>query len=59
MPQASKKGVMNDFFVAILIGLIAGLIDAIPMIIQKLDKYDTVSAFVHCFALGLIIPFVD
>ncbi len=50
---------MNDFFIAIIIGLVAGLIDIIPMIIQKLDKRDTISAFVHYFALGLIIPFMN
>ena len=50
---------MNDFLIAIIIGLIAGLIDTIPMMIQKLDKRDTISAFVHYFALGLIIPFVN
>jgi len=50
---------MNDIFIAMIIGLAAGLIDIIPMIIQKLDKRDTISAFVHYFALGLIIPFVS
>lgn len=50
---------MNNFLIAIIIGLVAGLIDIIPMIIQKLDKRDTISAFVHYFALGLIIPFVN
>lgn len=50
---------MNDFFIAMIIGLVAGLIDIIPMVIQKLDKQDTISAFVHYFALGLIIPFVN
>ncbi|RXQ87173.1 hypothetical protein EO244_16660 [Ancylomarina salipaludis] len=50
---------MNNFLIAILIGLLAGLIDIIPMIIQKLDKRDTISAFIHYFALGLIIPFVN
>lgn len=50
---------MNDFLIAVVIGLIAGLIDVIPMIIQKLDKRYTISAFVHYFALGLIIPFVN
>jgi len=50
---------MNDFLTAIIIGLGAGLIDAIPMMIQKLDKRATISAFVHYFALGLIIPFVQ
>lgn len=50
---------MTNFITAIIIGTVAGLIDAIPMIIQKLDKRDTVSAFLHYFALGLIIPFVN
>jgi len=50
---------MNNIFIALLIGCVAGLIDVIPMIIQKLDKRDCISAFMHYFALGLIIPFVD
>ena len=50
---------MNDFLIAVIIGIIAGLIDIIPMIIQKIDKRDTISAFLHYFALGLIIPFVN
>ena len=50
---------MNDLFIAVIIGLVAGLIDIVPMIIQKIDKRDTISAFVHYFALGLIIPFVS
>ncbi|WP_075602574.1 hypothetical protein [Saccharicrinis aurantiacus] len=50
---------MNNFLIAILIGLVAGLLDAIPMVIQKLDKRDIISAFLHYFALGLIIPFVN
>ena len=50
---------MNDFLIATIIGLVAGLIDIIPMIIQKLNKRDTISAFVHYFALGFIIPFVN
>lgn len=50
---------MNDFVIAVIIGLIAGLIDVIPMLIRKLDKRDSISAFIHYFALGLIIPFVN
>lgn len=50
---------MNSILIAAIIGLIAGTIDIIPMLIQKLDKNDTISAFVHYFALGLIIPFVQ
>lgn len=49
---------MNDFLIAALIGLAAGIIDVIPMIIMKLEKSANVSAFIHYFVLGLIIPFV-
>ncbi len=50
---------MNNFLTALIIGLVAGLIDVIPMMIQKLDKRDCVSAFVHYVVLGLVIPFVN
>jgi hypothetical protein len=50
---------MNDFLIATIIGLVAGLIDGTPMIIMKLEKIANISAFVHYFVLGLIIPFVD
>jgi len=50
---------MNNILVALAIGIVAGIIDVVPMIIQKLDRYACASAFVHWVALGLIIPFVD
>ncbi len=50
---------MSNFLIAIIIGLVAGLIDIIPMLIKRLDKRDIISAFIHYFALGLIIPFVN
>jgi hypothetical protein len=50
---------MNEILIALLIGTIAGIIDVIPMIIQKMDKYDNFSAFIHWIVLGLIIPFVS
>lgn len=50
---------MNNILIAIVIGLIAGLIDVTPMIIMKLEKAANISAFVHYFILGLIIPFVS
>ena len=49
---------MNDILIAAIIGLTAGLIDVTPMIIMKLEKTANISAFVHYFVLGLIIPFV-
>ncbi len=50
---------MNNILIALIIGIVAGIIDVIPMIIQKLDKYANISAFTHWVAMGLIIPFVD
>ena len=50
---------MNDILIALIIGIIAGTIDVIPMIIKKLDKLANLSAFSHWVILGLIIPFVD
>ena len=50
---------MNDILIAVIIGLVAGLIDVTPMIIMKLEKVANISAFVHYFVLGLIIPFVN
>ena len=50
---------MNDILIALSIGTVAGIIDIIPMIIQKLDKYANLSAFFHWLFLGLIIPFIS
>jgi len=50
---------LNDVWIALLIGIVAGIIDVIPMIIQKMDKYANLSAFTHWVMLGLIIPFVS
>ena len=50
---------MNDILIALSIGMAAGIIDVVPMIIQKLDKFTSTSAFIHWVVLGLIIPFVN
>ena len=50
---------MNEILIALIIGIIAGIIDVVPMIIQKMDKYANLSAFSHWVVLGLIIPFVS
>jgi len=50
---------MGKIIIAALIGIVAGIIDIIPMIIQKEDKFANFSAFTHWVSLGLIIPFVD
>ena len=50
---------MPKLIAALLIGIFAGIIDIIPMIIQKLNKYATISAFVHWVILGFIISYIE
>ncbi len=45
---------MEIFFLTILIGIVAGIADVLPMIKMKLDKYAISSAFMFY----LIIPFI-
>jgi len=42
-----------------LIGSFAGIIDIIPMLIQRLNKYAIVSAFVQWLVLGFIITHIN
>ncbi len=50
---------MNNILICVLIGLVAGVIDVTPMIITKQDKASNISAFIHYFVLGIIIPYVN
>lgn len=50
---------MNNIMIALIIGIVAGTIDVIPMIVQKIDKYACISAFAQWVVLGLIIPYVS
>jgi len=50
---------MNDILTALIIGIVAGIIDVVPMLIQKMDKYANLSAFAHWVVLGLIIPYIS
>lgn len=43
-----------NFLLTLLIGIIAGIIDILPMIKMKVDKYSILSAFVYY----VIVPFV-
>jgi hypothetical protein len=49
---------MKKIGIALLIGIIAGIIDVIPMVLQHLNWYANSSAFAHWVILGLLIPFV-
>jgi len=49
---------MQTILFSLSLGAIAGIIDIIPMIIQKLDKYAILSAFVQWVILGLFITYI-
>ena len=49
---------MTNYLIALAIGIAAGIIDVVPMLLQKMDKFSCLSAFFHWVVLGLIIPFV-
>ena len=46
---------MKGFFITLLIGVIAGVIDVLPMIKMKLDKYSIFSAFVQYLVVTFVI----
>lgn len=50
---------MNTFLLSILLGLAIGLIDVIPMIIQKLPRHTNVAAFIHYFVATMVIVNID
>jgi hypothetical protein len=47
---------MKAFLISVLIGLVAALIDTIPMMVRKMDKTFIVSAFFVWIILGIFIP---
>ena len=49
---------MKNIMLAFVLGAGAGIVDIIPMIIQKSDKYSTSSAFVQWLVLGFVITFI-
>ena len=50
---------MNKIIISLLIGLAAGIIDIIPMLVQRLDKHACASALVQWTVLGFIIAHVQ
>ncbi|MDR1200153.1 MAG: hypothetical protein LBL58_00800 [Tannerellaceae bacterium] len=50
---------MDVLLLSVIIGIVAGIIDIIPMIIQKLPKYSTIAAFVYFFFISIIIVNID
>ncbi len=50
---------MSKLLISIIIGVGAGIIDVVPMIMQKLDKYANLSAFIHWIVLGIVISYIQ
>jgi hypothetical protein len=50
---------MDTLLLSVIIGIVAGIIDVTPMIIQRLPKYSTVAAFVYFFFISIIIVNID
>ena len=50
---------MDKLLLSILIGLVIGIVDIIPMIIKRLPKYSTVAAFTHFFVATIVIVNID
>ena len=50
---------IKKILTSILLGIIAGVIDVIPMVVQGLNWYANLSALSHWVVLGVIIPYVS
>ena len=50
---------MDPLLLSVIIGIVVGTIDIIPMIVQKLDKRATISAFLQYFFVSIIIVNID
>ncbi|TCO68999.1 hypothetical protein EV214_13625 [Marinisporobacter balticus] len=51
------EGMRNEMLRAIMLGVGAGVIDILPMILKKMDRFSVISAFIHWVALGVIISY--
>ena len=50
---------MGSIFLSIIIGIVAGLVDVVPMIIKKLKKSACVSAFLQYVIVSFIIVHIN
>lgn len=50
---------MDTLLLSVLIGVVAGIVDVVPMIVQKLDKRANISAFLQYFFASIIIVNID
>jgi hypothetical protein len=50
---------MRKLIISLIIGIIAGIIDVLPMFAQHLAWNASLSAFLHWVCLGVIIAYID
>ena len=50
---------MRKILIAVSIGSGAGVIDVAPMLIQRLDVYACISAFVFWVVMGIVISYIS
>jgi len=50
---------MKKLFISLGIGVAAGVVDVIPMIIQQLNIYACLSAFAQWVVLGILINYIE
>lgn len=50
---------MTRLFTGLALGLVAGIIDATPMILMKMNKFDCLSAFAHWLVLGILLVYMN
>lgn len=50
---------MENIILTLIIGVLAGIIDVVPMIIQKMDRYSIISAFVQWMVVTFVIMNID
>jgi hypothetical protein len=48
-------GIMNGWLISLVIGVAAGAIDILPMVLQKMAKRAIVSAFLQYFFVAIVI----
>jgi hypothetical protein len=49
---------MPKIFLALLLGLAAGLLDVAPMVAHKMNPYACWSAFLHYLVFGIVVAYV-
>jgi hypothetical protein len=50
---------MNTLLMSIAIGIVAGIVDILPMVIMKMNRVSIISAFLQYFFVSIIIVNID